>query len=200
MRAVELAVLVAGLSIGSASAQSVSLSEIGAGALAGTRGNVAANISSGAGNAQSRLAVIAVGAQQANADIRASHQTESHGNTLQVVGNAHAVIGAGAFAGSTGILAVHQASGNGNAQANLVGISAAPVAEVTIDYLANVHATRSLGSTDGKTVARASGERSAVVADSAFTGATGIVQVNQLAGSGNTAANAFALSVGASPR
>jgi hypothetical protein len=94
------------------------------------------------------------------------------------------LIGDNAFSGIKGIFSINQASGSGNAEANLVSISVGK---------------RLNTSTLGQNVAKLeenslySGEFSDIISDSAFSGAKGLVQINQSAGIGNGIANTIHL-------
>jgi hypothetical protein len=199
MRVVLLAVvllLTGAASTGNAFAQAVAVplshALISDAALAGSAGNIAINNSAGAGNAQANIAVIGIADEVASADIGSR---QSAGEMPAVRGNRIAEIGADAFRHAAGIITVNQSSGNGNAQANLVAVAAGKISEVSIDQLGRVSVPR-----DGSSIASGNaddtGTRKSAIADSAFIGARGIVQVNQLAGSGNSSANVFALSIG----
>lgn len=109
----------------------------------------------------------------------------------------YAEIGKNSFSNSVGVITVNQSSGYGNAQMNHVGVAVGKVTEVFADSLSAVtikgpggNGTMPLPTGSTKNVAR--------VADSAFQGSRGIVQVNQIAGSGNAAANTFALGISVS--
>lgn len=85
---------------------------------------------------------------------------------------ASAAISGETFSRASGVLTINQAAGNGNAQANVtvIGKSAAPV----------VHqSTTAAGVVNGR----------AEIGAFAFSGVTGIVQLNQSAGNGNTQQN-----------
>lgn len=162
-------------------------------ALAGSAGNIAVNISAGSASAQANIAAISIGAEFAKADI-SSHQRVD-GNFPLASSNEFAEIGNNAFQQAAGIIAINQSSGNGNAQANLVAIAVGKMTEISTDQLAGVSVWQNQpASSTGN--AEHSGKQKSIIADSAFAGARGIVQVNQLAGSGNTSANVFALSLG----
>lgn len=179
--------------------QSASHSAIQDAVLAGGVGNIAVNNSAGAGNAQANIAVIGVGAESAGAAIRSRQVAARSTNGAIGEGHASAEIGSNAFRNASGIIAVNQSSGAGNAQSNLIAIAVGPFAEVPIDQLGSVNAAED-GSSLGASRSDSGRTRRSAIADSAFAGASGIVQVNQLAGSGNTTANVFALSIGAVPR
>jgi hypothetical protein len=159
-------------------------------ALAGSTGNIAVNNAAGIGNTQANMAVIGIGEELAGASIRSRQQAQRR---TRMGANENAEIGSHAFRATSGIVAVNQSSGSGNAQANLVAIAFGNLSEVSIDQLARVSATE-----DSSATAQADepGTRRAAISDSAFAGASGIVQVNQAAGSGNSSANVFALSIG----
>lgn len=162
-------------------------------ALAGSAGNIAVNDSAGMGNAQANIAVISVSEGLASADI-SSRQQAAHG-VPAAGGNELAEIGSNAFRNASGIIAVNQSSGNGNTQANLVAIAFGKMSEVSIEQLGRVSASQGMSASSAGS-AEGSGKQKSTIADSAFIGARGIVQVNQLAGSGNSSANVFAFSVG----
>jgi hypothetical protein len=94
-----------------------------------------------------------------------------------------------AFAGARGVITVNQVAGSHNAQINAVVIAAGPV---VLGSDALLVAQRPGAS------ARGAGTASRSVADisgNAFRSASGIVQINQIAGGGNVVHNAFSLSV-----
>jgi hypothetical protein len=94
-----------------------------------------------------------------------------------------------AFAGARGVIAVNQASGSHNAQINAVVISAGPIvlgSDALLIAQRPGAPARSAG-TASRSVAEISG--------GAFRSASGIVQINQIAGGGNVVHNAFSLRV-----
>ena len=105
----------------------------------------------------------------------------------------------GAFSGSQGVLSVNQIAGSGNAQANLFmvgqgpqGVVAAGVHGISgIDDAALADVAGDANTTEGAVVP--SWRREAVIADDAFRGSQGVVQVNQTAGVGNSSTNAIVL-------
>lgn len=167
---------------------------ISAAALSESTGRIAVNTAAGNGSTQANIAAISVGGVSTSS-IVGSEQRASVTFPVTRTG-ARSEIGADAFRGASGLISVNQSSGNSNTQANLAAIAAGQIPEVSIEQLAHIgatpaatqHAAGNAGATPGK---------NAVIADSAFAGARGIVQVNQLAGSGNSTANVFALSIGA---
>ena len=94
-----------------------------------------------------------------------------------------------AFAGARGVITVNQVAGSHNAQINAVVNAAGPV---VLGSDALLVAQRPGAS------ARGAGTASRSVADisgNAFRSASGIVQINQIAGGGNVVHNAFSLRV-----
>jgi hypothetical protein len=172
--------------------QSISQSLIGNAALSDVRGRAAVNVSAGDANAQSNAAAIAVGLSDASVSAFAGviQQIDARGSTPP--GVASATIGDRVFANAVGMISVNQTSGLGNAQANTVAIGVGFEAEVVAES-ALATATSGIGA-----AGRPPGSvrhRGAAIADTAFEGARGLVQVNQSAGSGNSTANNFALRV-----
>lgn len=170
-------------------------SEIGAAALAGSSGGIAVNSAAGTSNAQANMAAIAIGSGFAAVGLE-NRQEIATGTDFPR--DAAAVIGTDAFRGARGIIAVNQSSGSANAQVNLAGIAVGPFSEVSLDQLGGISAA-SVDSDPG--INRDSQvTRRAVVSDSAFVGAAGLVQLNQTAGMRNVTANVFALSIEAVPQ
>lgn len=83
-----------------------------------------------------------------------------------------AIINGNTLTNATGVVAVNQTAGNGNVQSNVavIGKAGAPLVQQSATALRGAAGTSS-------------------IADFAFAGATGILQVNQSAGSGNAQAN-----------
>jgi hypothetical protein len=158
--------------------------------LASSAGSMAVNLGAGSGNAQANMVVIGIGNGVSVAAI-GSHQ-QANAISQGVRGPEMAEIGARTFHDASGIVALNQVSGNANTQANLVAIAIGNVAEVAIDQLGSISAAPDASDASAHGPGRWS---SAFIADSAFAAAHGIVQVNQLAGFGNSTANIFALSV-----
>lgn len=101
------------------------------------------------------------------------------------------VITGNALANSNGIIAINQASGIGNTQANSVNIVIG-----TNKPLANSVLAQNDASAPVKVAFPHSKNLNAVaIGATAFKGAEGIVQINQVSGSGNASANSFALGI-----
>ena len=94
-----------------------------------------------------------------------------------------------AFAGARGVIAVNQSAGSHNAQSNSVAIAVGPAAVQSDAVLVAQRPGASL---------RASNSASRNVAElsgGAFRSASGIVQINQIAGGGNVVHNAVSVRV-----
>ena len=161
-------------------------------------GRAAVNLAAGSGNAQANLAAIAlsadglgVNALQVRQDIQMSPE--------QLAGlrrrDASARIDGDAFARSTGLLSINQVAGSGNAQLNVfaLGNAGAAIAASGPTGLDDAALAAVAGSnpTEGSEAPR--GLRQVEIADGAFHGSQGVVQVNQTAGVGNVSANAIVL-------
>ncbi|WP_458767005.1 hypothetical protein [Cupriavidus basilensis] len=157
---------------------------IDAGALTGVAGRAAVNLAAGSGNAQSNQAAIANG----SADVR----SQQHAGADAPATGAVSQIGGGAFANGSGLLSANVASGNGNVQINAAVL--APAASVKIEAISDglLAAESARGSRPGS-AGHATGPREAVIQPDAYRNATGLVQLNQTAGSGNVSSNVFVL-------
>lgn len=175
----------------------VANSLISGAALSDVRGRFAVNIAAGDSNAQTNAAAIAVGLGDVSAGAYASALERADGHRVAPPGVATAVISDRAFANAAGMVSVNQTSGGGNAQANTVAFGLGFEVEAAADSWL---AATSSGITPAGSPSR-SGLRGVSIADTAFEGSRGLVQVNQSAGSGNSTANNFALRVetGAKP-
>jgi hypothetical protein len=188
--------IVLGMADAAAQSQESMLSNnvISAATLSGSVGRIAVNTAAGNGSAQANLAAIGTGGSLAAAAIENRQRTAL--SYLPTHTSAQSEIGADAFRGASGLISVNQSSGNGNTQANLAAIAVGNLSEVSTEQLGRVNAS----STDPRPVTGNGGnerKQKVAIADSAFAGAHGVVQVNQLAGSGNSTANVFALTIGA---
>jgi hypothetical protein len=163
-------------------------------ALSNTTGNISVNTTAGSGNAQTSMTAIGISDMLATGTL-VSQQQLAPGRYVSS-GQDYAAILDQAFTSARGVVKVNQSSGNNNAQANLVGIAAGTLSEVSLVQLSQVDASQQMpnGSSNNVNNAR---RQVAEIADSAFVGARGVVQVNQVAGSGNSTANLFALAMSA---
>ena len=158
-------------------------------ALSNVHGRTAVNMAAGDSNAQINAGALAINLEGGTATAQV--------NLLQTVGSIRAtapdlsvaIIGGRAFANSSGAISVNQASGVGNTQANGMAIAVGIDLVVVSESLLAATAT-------GVTLvgpARSTNSKAASISDTAFQGSSGLVQVNQSAGSGNSTANNFAL-------
>ena len=161
-------------------------SVIGSGVAIGANGVVAINETSGLDNVQANQGVLMNGpaplnltgsAQSASADARTTA--------------AKSDIGSNAFSNTSGLIEVNQSAGVANLQRNSAVIGAAPVeGEIVADGVLSATTAKN-GGTGG------SGEnhstREVSIGTDALKNVSGIVQINQTAGSGNVSTNSFVL-------
>ena len=168
-------------------------------AVSGAQGRIAVNQAAGTGNAQANLGALAT--SDGGLGLVGVHAAQKPGAASPALRerDAAAHIQHGAFSGSQGVLSVNQIAGSGNAQANLFmvgqgpqGVVAAGVHGISgIDDAALADVAGDANTTEGAVVP--SWRREAVIADDAFRGSQGVVQVNQTAGVGNSSTNAIVL-------
>lgn len=158
-------------------------------ALADGRGIATINEAAGDGNVQ------------ANSDAITNGGRAGMGISQQLSGQAgggaasSARITGDAFARFSGILNVNQAAGSDNLEANSVTITRS-VHRLSLDQL--THIASPIHQINGAHVnASPKGARHVTVADNALKGVTGIAQVSQTAGSGNSLSNSITLNISA---
>ena len=157
-------------------------------ALSGARGRNVVNIAAGEANAQQNAAAIALNPNGV-ANVGLFTQQNLNQNSSTVPGLSVSGIGGNAFTNTVGALSINQTSGSGNAQVNGMAIGIGlDVNVMSENMLSNMSTGAGLAAREPD-----GGTRSATIADSAFTGSRGLVQVNQSAGSGNSTANHFVL-------
>ncbi len=171
-------------------------SRIDGNALAGADGSIKVNQAAGDLNLQANLHSLANGAR-ANADVRARQQGQS--NLFNAPMQASASIGGNALAGASGIASINQASGGGNTELNAVSatLAAQGIREASDDAMASSAALASAGEQPVANDPRAS--RRVGVEASALRGFDGVLQLNQIAGSGNATENRLSISVQGGP-
>ncbi|WP_233511214.1 hypothetical protein [Dyella psychrodurans] len=171
---------------------------IGGNALSGTQGISSVNTASGDANAQANIHAFALGSQNQTL-ILARQRTRF--NAPNVPLDATAMIGGHAYDNGQGIASINQVSGNGNTQLNGVTGTLTPqgIREATDGTLsATVSASAGGQSSSNPQHAQAGGTRSVGVDPSAMEGFNGVMQLNQVAGSGNASDNLLLLSAPAS--
>ncbi|PJL41476.1 hypothetical protein [Stenotrophomonas maltophilia] len=163
-------------------------------ALAGASGAIAVNQAAGDLNLQANLRGIAHGGL---ADVAISAQQLQRGNrVLSAPMEASALLGGNALAGASGIASINQASGIANTTVNVVSATLARQGIRESDDTALAAEGSALaGGRDDAGRGVATGTRSAGVASTALRGFDGVLQLNQIAGSGNDTANVLGLVV-----
>ena len=161
-------------------------------------GRGAINLAAGSGNAQANLSVIALAAGGHGATalrIRQDMQMSPAQLAELRQRDASARIDGNAFAGSTGLLSVNQVAGSGNAQLNVfaLGNAGAAIAASGPAGLDDAALAAVAGGNPTEGAEAPHGLRQVEIADGAFRGSQGVVQVNQTAGVGNVSANAIVL-------
>lgn len=163
-------------------------------ALAGASGAIAVNQAAGDFNLQANLRGIAR-AERADVAISA-HQLQNGNRVLSAPLHAAAHIGGEALAGASGIASINQASGSANTTLNVVSATLARQGiRETDDTALAAEGSALAGGRDDAGRGVATGTRSAGVASTALRGFDGVLQLNQVAGSGNDTANVLGLVV-----
>ena len=163
-------------------------------ALASASGAIAVNQAAGDLNLQANLRGIAHGGL---ADVAISAQQLQRGNrVLSAPMEASALIGGNALAGASGIASINQASGIANTTLNVVSATLARQGiRETDDTALAAEGSALAGGRDDAGRGVATGTRSAGVTSTALRGFDGVLQLNQIAGSGNDTANVLGLVV-----
>jgi len=177
-----------GIVSGQALAQGVpGKTSIGDSSLIGFSGRVAINQASGVGNQEMNAAAIS---GTANGTLAANQNLQGN---FTPTDNGSASIGNLALAGASGLVQITQASGNGNIAANaaFVGVGSGSDALNPI----SLSQMRSGFAPPDPNAVPYTGHTS--ISPTAFSGATGVVQVDQTAGDNNVGANLFSLRVNA---
>lgn len=158
-------------------------------AFAGASGSIKVNEAAGNGNEQANISVLSLGG------------TVHVSLTQRVSGLAHdtgsATISDSAFAGASGALQLNQVAGSGNAQGNVIvvqlgGTTTSLTDAALSNTVASSHTPAEKTHSSGGNVSGISGH--------AFSGASGVLQINQTAGSSNRTANSFQLQLQSGPR
>lgn len=167
-------------------------------AFVGASGAVGANLAAGDHNLQSNLRSFASGGKAGS--IAGANQQRDN-DRYDTPTHASATIGGQAFGRASGLVSINQASGSGNAETNLVAAALAHqgIRESTDrNLLSAVSASAGGQPSPNPDVARP-GTRNVAVESTAMQGFEGILQLNQIAGSGNSISNQLVLSVDAHP-
>jgi hypothetical protein len=168
-------------------------------AFGGTSGATAVNLSAGDLNQQANLRAFAVGG---NAQAGIVSDQMHHADRADAPLHATASIGGAAFADGRGIASVNQASGSGNTELNAVAASLAQqgIRETTDGSLSAAVSASARGQASARPHGPGNGTRSVAVEATAMKGFDGVLQLNQVAGSGNAAGNQLLLAAPANPR
>jgi hypothetical protein len=160
-------------------------------ALSNASGAIAVNQAAGDLNLQANLRALANGGR-AQAQVQA---IQIHaGDRYDTPSHASATLGGDALAGASGIASINQASGSGNTELNAVAATLADqgIRETNDDTLASFASAGGQGQVEDD---QPGGTRSVGVESTALRGFGGVLQLNQIAGSGNATGNQLSLSV-----
>jgi hypothetical protein len=157
-------------------------------ALSNVHGRITVNMAAGDSNRQMNAGAFAIDQNGGLATaLTTSHQAINSTNATPADFST-ALINGNAFAGSTGAISINQTSGVLNSQANGLAFAlGSEVEAVSESVLSDTHSGAGLIDSDATM-----GNATADIADTAFVGARGLIQINQSAGSRNTTANNFA--------
>jgi hypothetical protein len=161
---------------------------IDAEALSGSRGRIALNAAAGLNNQQANAASVAIGSQSATFTSVGQSAPDAALRSSSV--DNQAWILNGVMGAARGLMSINQASGDQNRQSNTMRVEIADVAASSDDVLA---ATVSGQPAAARTASNPAGRRDVGIAEGAFSGANGIVQINQAAGMQNVTANTVQL-------
>jgi hypothetical protein len=162
-------------------------------AMQGTSGITGVNSAAGNGNLQGNVRAFALG-NQAQAMIVAQQHAHAYASNATLY--ASATIGGNAYDNGQGIASINQVSGNSNTQLNGVAAALAQqgIRETTDGTLSATVSASAGGQPSSNPHAQAGGTRSVGVDPSAMEGFDGVMQLNQVAGSGNASDNLLLLS------
>lgn len=158
-------------------------------------GVVSVNQAAGNVNQQANLRSISI---SQDAAIAITPLTQQNGLTpVPDSAASSARLGANVFAGSQGAIGINQSAGSNNQSANMLSIAIAgksayaSPAVVQDQLLASTSTAAATSQPSG--TSKPAGKLQAEIADTAFQGSRGVVQINQIAGSQNRAVNVLAV-------
>lgn len=171
---------------------------IGGNVAQGAQGISSVNTAAGDANQQANLHAFAAGSHTLVL-LQAKQRTYTHAAADALL-NASATIGGRAYAHGQGIASINQASGNGNTQLNGVAarLASQGIREASDGSLSATVSASAGGQAPSNSHAQAGGTRNVAVDPSAMEGFNGVMQLNQVAGSGNASDNLLLLSAPAS--
>ncbi|CAJ0787536.1 hypothetical protein LMG7141_01952 [Ralstonia condita] len=159
-------------------------------AAAHATGRVAVNQASGTGNVQANLAALSTGEAGIVSSQRIGPAPWGLSASSRMAGSA--------FNGAAGLVSINQAGGAGNAQSNVALI--APTASVVQQQSHHIEPLADSAMSGVAVQVRrqdapqaAEGRQDASIASTALRNTSGVVQVNQTAGTGNVTSNSFVL-------
>lgn len=157
-------------------------------------------VNEAAGNANQQVNIRAIAVHPNGTAVAGNHvlQTPHPEGGGAGVGQAVTRIGEQAFAGASGIIGINQVGGGGNAQSNGVAIAIGVKGQTVADNVLADSSPVAAGLV--KTERSQAARRDLTVADTAFLGTHGIVQLNQTGGVGNNSSNNFALNLSSAPK
>lgn len=163
-------------------------------AFAGANGAISVNMAAGDLNLQSNVRALASGTQ---GNATATTQQLQLNDTSSLPTHAITRIGGDAFRNASGMVSINQASGNANTEINSVAVTLAQqgIREASDDFLSSsgiASAERRQQEIPGTPASTT--HRKVAVESSAFQGFDGVLQLNQIAGSGNTTGNHLVVS------
>jgi len=169
------------------------------GAFENVSGLTRVNATAGSGNVQQNSGAIAiVNDQRLDANAKVSSSQLTHNVPDSSAQSLSAKIGPGAFDGARGMTSINQSAGADNAQLNGVAIAiggARPFAIVEMDDTQLLGESPVGFSQSGPVGNEPLIDSTTGISKDAFSGAQGVVQVNQAAGNGNLTSNSFTMSV-----
>lgn len=163
-------------------------------AFSGANGAVSVNMVAGDLNLQSNMRSLASGNQ---AQAMAMAQQRHSNDTPDLPAQAIATIGDNAFRNASGLVSINQASGSGNTELNSVVVTLAQqgIREASYDFLSSSGPASAEQRQQGIPGTSAPPtNRKVAVESSAFQGFDGVLQLNQIAGSGNASGNHLVVS------
>ncbi len=166
--------------------------------LSGASGALALNVAAGDFNQQANLRAIAIGPRAiAGVDLRQARRND----IATAPDDASAVIAGQALAGASGLAGINQASGSSNSAFNAVSLALAQqgIRETDDDRTLSAAFASAGQQHDFERGGATAGRRVASVESTALQGFEGVLQLNQVAGSGNDTGNVMTMSVQAGP-
>ena len=173
-------------------------SRVDGSAFSGASGALALNVAAGDLNQQSNLRAIAIATRAiASTDVRQARR----GDRTTSPDAASAVIAGRAFSGASGLAGINQASGSGNAAFNAVALALAQqgIRETDDDQALSAAFASAGQQHDFERGGATAGRRVASVDSTALQGFEGVLQLNQVAGSGNDTGNVLSMSIQSGP-